>query len=810
MPPTPLTPEPTSEAPSRRAMRDPEASYRAIFESATDGIWVHDLVTGDVIDINPAAASMFGYTRQEMLEAGHDALIFPGTEYTPEKVAEYMARTAAGENQRFEWLGRHKDGSEVWSEVTLRKVTIGGQDRILVNSRGINERKAAERALRQANEELERRVLERTAELAMSMDALRHSEEHFRALIENGSDFIMIVDQTGAISYVGPSVERILGYQPHEVLGATPERLVHPGDLPAVYDALSQVFGNPGKVVETEFRIRHRNGSWRIFESFGRTLRSNGPEGGAVANARDITERRLAEDEIARQKTYFEEIIGSLEAGIAVFDKEGRFEYASASSIVEPHIRKWVVGKTIEDYGRARGLPPEIVRERRDAIELAIATGVSNRFEQELIEPDGTVRQMLRCIVPLLNEAGEVMRLVGYSVDISDRKAAEIELKNAKEEAERANRAKSDFLSRMSHELRTPLNAILGFAQVLERKGLPSDQQAHLNHIIKGGKHLLRLINEVLELSRIEAGRMTLSLEPIAIDEVVHEALDLVRPLATETEIDLIFERSVTDYGYVYADRQRLSQVLLNLLSNGIKYNRAGGHVRIRAESRENAVSIRVQDVGRGIPEERLDQLFTPFARLGAEQTETEGTGLGLALSKRLAEAMGGGLVLESTGPEGSVFRLDLSLAADPLPAVLEGDHVGAGAVNSVGPAATILYIEDNLTNLSLIETILESKPNITTISALRGEAGIELARTRLPDLILLDLHLPDVPGAEVLRRLREDPVTAAIPVVIISADATGTSQARLRAAGADQYLTKPLDLDEFLSTIDHFLTRSG
>jgi CheY-like chemotaxis protein/anti-sigma regulatory factor (Ser/Thr protein kinase) len=399
---------------------------------------------------------------------------------------------------------------------------------------------------------------------------------------------------------------------------------------------------------------------------------------------------------------------------------------------------------------------------------------------------------------------------VGYSVDISDRKAAEIELKNAKEEAERANRAKSDFLSRMSHELRTPLNAILGFAQVLERKGLPSDQQAHLNHIIKGGKHLLRLINEVLELSRIEAGRMTLSLEPIAIDEVVHEALDLVRPLATETEIDLIFERSVTDYGYVYADRQRLSQVLLNLLSNGIKYNRAGGHVRIRAESRENAVSIRVQDVGRGIPEERLDQLFTPFARLGAEQTETEGTGLGLALSKRLAEAMGGGLVLESTGPEGSVFRLDLSLAADPLPAVLEGDHVGAGAVNSVGPAATILYIEDNLTNLSLIETILESKPNITTISALRGEAGIELARTRLPDLILLDLHLPDVPGAEVLRRLREDPVTAAIPVVIISADATGISQARLRAAGADQYLTKPLDLDEFLSTIDHFLTRSG
>jgi CheY-like chemotaxis protein len=299
---------------------------------------------------------------------------------------------------------------------------------------------------------------------------------------------------------------------------------------------------------------------------------------------------------------------------------------------------------------------------------------------------------------------------------------------------------------------------------------------------------------------------VALSIEPVAVADVIREAVDLVRPLSSEANNALLLEKSVGPEVFASADRQRLSQVVINLLSNAIKYNRPGGPVRIRIEAVEPGVTIRVEDGGRGIPPERLDQLFTPFARLGAEQTETEGTGLGLALSRRLAEAMGGRLVLEETGPEGSTFRLDLLLASDPrsLPRVSQA-RAEPGA-DPAGAAATILYIEDNLTNLSLVETVLESRPNWKTIAALRGEIGIALAREQKPALILLDLHLPDLPGNEVLARLRADPATAHIPVVIISADAMEAAQARLRAAGADEYLTKPLDIEEFLSTVERFL----
>jgi CheY-like chemotaxis protein len=252
-------------------------------------------------------------------------------------------------------------------------------------------------------------------------------------------------------------------------------------------------------------------------------------------------------------------------------------------------------------------------------------------------------------------------------------------------------------------------------------------------------------------------------------------------------------------------------QVLLNLLSNAIKYNRSGGHVRVSCErvaGEGGRWAVRVSDTGRGIPTERADQLFTPFARLGAEQTDVEGTGLGLALSKRLCEAMGGGLALESTAPHGSVFRLEMADAPHPLERY---EDTGTwSAIGAVGGDATLLYVEDNLANLSLVEAILMSRPGWKIIPALQGQLGVELAREHMPDVILLDLHLPDIPGAEVLRRLRADPRTASIPVVVVSADATAGSLERLRQAGADAYLTKPLDVDEFLTVVQGHLPGAG
>jgi CheY-like chemotaxis protein len=255
----------------------------------------------------------------------------------------------------------------------------------------------------------------------------------------------------------------------------------------------------------------------------------------------------------------------------------------------------------------------------------------------------------------------------------------------------------------------------------------------------------------------------------------------------------------------VHADRQRLVQVLLNLLSNAIKYNRPGGYVRLScAPTPDGRWTLRVEDSGRGIRADRVDQLFTPFARLGAEQTEVEGTGLGLALSQRLCEAMGGALLLESSTSTGSVFRIELDGADDPLRGL---EDTGTFPIPAAAHReATLLYIEDNLANLSLVETILLARPGWRTLPALQGQLGVELAREHVPDLVLLDLHLPDIPGDEVLRRLRADPRTAAIPVIVVSADATPASLERLRLAGADAYLTKPLDVDEFLSAVERFL----
>jgi PAS domain S-box-containing protein len=405
--------------------------------------------------------------------------------------------------------------------------------------------------------------------------------------------------------------------------------------------------------------------------------------------------------------------------------------------------------------------------------------------------------------------------IVGNSRDITQQRAAEsalrratAEAEQAREDAERANRAKSEFLSRMSHELRTPMNSILGFGQLLARAELPPQHAKGVQHIVKAGRHLLHLINEVLEIARIEAGRESFSLEPVALGSVMQEALGLVRPLAQQHGV-VLHDAPAAAEVFVVADRRRLVQVLLNLLSNAIKYNRPAGAVRLAcAPNAAGGWAIRVEDTGRGIPADRVDQLFTPFARLGAEDSEVEGTGLGLALSQRLCEAMGGALTLEASGPAGSVFRIDLSAASHPLERY---EDAGArAAVADDSGAATLLYVEDNLANLTLVEAILMSRPGWRIIPALQGQLGVELAREHLPDVVLLDLHLPDIPGVEVLRRLRADPRTAAIPVVVVSADATVVSLERLRQAGADAYLTKPLDVDEFLTVVQRHLPNGG
>ncbi len=400
--------------------------------------------------------------------------------------------------------------------------------------------------------------------------------------------------------------------------------------------------------------------------------------------------------------------------------------------------------------------------------------------------------------------------------DVTARRQAEA-ARLAKDAADRANQQKSEFLSRMSHELRTPLNSILGFAQLLQMQGLNQDEAQSVGQIVKAGQHLLSLINEVLDIARVEAGRVPLSMESVGVHPVLQEAVDLVAHLTIAQGCSIRYEAEAAER-YVMADQQRLKQVLLNLLSNAVKYNRENGTVTVACENRpDKTLRIKVADTGYGIPSEKMLDLFTPFARLGADKTHIEGTGLGLTLSKRLVDAMGGRIGVESVVNEGTTFWVDLPYAeSSAIPSAQAEEPSGSSPrlleipKTQTGGHRSVLYIEDNPANLRLIRDIAAFRPEIKLITALRGRLGLDLARRNLPDLILLDLELPDISGLEILTELKAQPRTRQIPVVMLTADATRDQAETLKAAGCDGYLAKPLDSAKLLEALNGTLVKIG
>ena len=658
-------------------------------------------------------------------------------------------------------------------------------------------------------------------------------------------------------SYINYGGVGLLGYDPEEILTLTPFDILPEADAKVLRDKLTELRAGTLRSHTFQTRQRRKDGGEVPVEVFMQFVASEHGVGRFVAVARDITERKAAETALQQAHDELEMRVNQRTSEIQTINESLRVEAIERKralaalhqtseafratqemlQLVMNHIPQaifWkdrnsvyvgcnyrlaldlslasaeeIVGKTDFDFN-----PVEYAETYQTDDSLVMETDTAKlNIEESLLKADNTTAWLRTNKIPLHDSEDKVVGVLCSYEDITERKTIEAALHEAKAQADTANLAKSEFLSRMSHELRTPLNAILGFGQLLDTGDLtPSDLES-VQQILKGGRYLLTLINEVLDIARVEAGHLQISIEPIALQDVVPEACALVSPLAAARNIRLDQDLKSLGSRHVLSDRQRLIQVLINLLSNAIKYNHIGGQVVVSCHLLPGErIRIVVRDTGPGIAAEDLPKLFTPFERLGAVDSDVEGTGLGLALSQRLIVAMDGTLQVESIVGKGSAFSIDLPQAESPVEMLTnkqegnESNEDNQDSMESTQRQYSVLCIEDNLSNLRLMERIFERRPEIILLAAMQGSIGLDLARQHSPDIILLDLHLPDMPGAEVLSRLQQSVQSRDIPVIVISADATPPQIQRLLGAGVRAYLTKPLDVAEFLRTFDEVL----
>ncbi|HEV7485535.1 MAG TPA: PAS domain S-box protein, partial [Thermoanaerobaculia bacterium] len=633
--------------------------------------------------------------------------------------------------------------------------------------------------------------------------ALEASDQRSRQLFDDAPIGMAVVAvDNQQFKQVNARLAEMVGYSEQELMTRTPLDITHPEDLAETQRLAKEMLGGTERCC-VEKRYLRKSGDILWASRTACIIRGkDGRPRDFLIMVEDITERKRAEEAVREGQRKLEAaletnqlIMDNSQDVICTVDESGRFVTMNeASEALWGFSPDELIGRRYMELVH----PDDHLATENAAAEI-LDTGRLTDFVNRYIRKDGSIVSVLWSA----SWSASKKMLFCVAHDMTERSRIEAALREAKEEADRANYAKSEFLSRMSHELRTPLNAILGFGQLLERQNPTAQQRARVDHIMSAGRHLLNLINEVLDLSRIEAGHLQLSVEPVAVADVLEEALDLMRPLAAERAMQLVVDARLDKDLFVLADRQRLKQVLLNLLTNAVKYTAIRGRIAVSVQhSGPTTTRIVVTDTGAGIATEKLVRLFTPFDRLDVEQSGVEGTGLGLALCQRLMHAMAGDIGVKSAAGKGSAFWIELPAVDSPLKA-LSRNRTRAVDDASMAGAGKILYIEDNLSNLTLVEEMLAEQPGIELLTAMQGGLGLELARQHSPDLILLDLHLPDLRGHEVLARLRQEEITRDIPVVVISADATARQIQRLMAAGARSYLTKPLDIGQFFRVID-------
>jgi signal transduction histidine kinase/CheY-like chemotaxis protein len=530
------------------------------------------------------------------------------------------------------------------------------------------------------------------------------------------------------------------------------------------------------------------------------------------ANIRDITERRRSESELRRLQAQLLSAVESIQGAFALFDVKDRLVLCNSAyrQVVARLVPGEIVGRTFQeliDASVSSGAFDLEGASTRDWIERWAGHHAKSSGALDVKTATG---ENLRIIERRTADGGVVATIW----DKTDEVTHEDELRQAHALAEAASAAKTEFLASMSHELRTPLNAILGFAQLLQRdkkNPLSPRQHERIDHVLRGGEHLLRLIDDVLDLARIEAGRVLISLEPVSIAEVLSEVKDTLDAMATRANITLGIEATQAGAHEVIADRTRFKQILMNYGSNAIKYGRPGGSARFAVAVVGDNARISVIDDGVGIPVAKQEALFKPFQRAGQETGPIEGTGIGLAISKRLAELMHGSVGFQSIEGSGSQFWIELPVhlavpLSSPPRSEMSATNDSALSTKGDGRRYLIVYVEDNPSNIAFMEDLLADFERVELLTAPTAEIGIELVRARRPDVVIMDINLPGMSGFEATQRLAAWPETCEIPVIALSAAAMIRDAARVAGAGFYRYLTKPVKVDELTTVLEELL----
>jgi PAS domain S-box-containing protein len=690
---------------------------------------------------------------------------------------------------------------------------------ILLAIEDITKRKEIEAGLEKTREELV--VIKKSAD-----EALEYADSTINTIREP----LIVLDQDLKVVSASRAFYEVFKVKPEETVGQLIYDLGNKQwDIPKLRELLETIL--PQKASFDNYEVEHD------FSTIGKRImllnarqiqRGSGKEQIILLAIEDITIRKEIEAGLEKTRKelavikisaddvseFAENIINTVREPLLALDQELRVVKASRSFYDFFKVNsEETIGTLIYDLGNKQWNIPKL----RELLETILPKKTT--FDNYEVEHDfSTIGKRIMLLNARQIERGlrGKERIILLAIeDITERKKNENELSKAKAEAEQANFAKSEFLSRMSHELRTPMNSILGFAQLMDMGELNPSHKKGVAQILKSGKHLLNLINEVLDMAKIEAGRLTVSIEPVEIFGIILDTIDIVRHLAEENQITLESDASTTTRLFVQTDQQRLKQVLLNLINNAVKYNRQGGSVKVECKiqklegKNENVVRISVTDTGKGIAKEYMEKLFKPFERIGAERTETEGTGLGLAISEKLIKAMGGKIGVVSEFGKGSTFWVELPQTESQLEQYERISETVKPETEIAKCSGTILYIEDNLSNIQLVEQILEMhRPSIKLITNIYGKNAVQFAIDYTPNLILLDLDLPDIHGSEVIKLLHAEPITAEIPVIILSADAMTKQIEQLMKAGAEDYLIKPIDVVQFLKLADEWMKK--